>query len=159
MNKESAVINNRIPLLASLIVMIGLFGANTANATDPVYTKLFSNVALGGYDAVSYFSQDGPIKGKKSYRYEYNGALWYFSTNNNKTTFIAAPERYAPQYGGHCAWAVSQNYTASGDPKVWKIVDGRLYLNYNEDVAKDWLQDIPGFIRKANANWPAVLDN
>jgi len=69
----------------------------------------------------------------------------------------AGPAAYAPQYGGYCAWAVSQGYTASTDPHAWRIVDGKLYLNYSKGVQKRWQQDIPGNIAKGDANWPKVL--
>ena len=82
---------------------------------------------------------------------------WHFASAENRDRFAASPERYAPQYGGYCAWAVSQGYTASGDPLQWKIVDDKLYLNYDSEVQKKWLKDIPGLITKANQNWPAVL--
>ena len=92
------------------------------------------------------------------YASRWNGADWRFASAANKAAFDADPEAYAPQYGGYCAWAVSQGYTASIDPQQWRIVDGKLYLNYDESVQTKWLADIPGFIAKADANWPAVLE-
>ncbi len=154
MNKlRNAVVFTALTLLISL----GASGPVQA-ADDPVYTKVFSSVAVSGYDPVSYFSGTEPKKGSKKIQTEWNGAKWYFASEENKQLFIAAPEEYAPQYGGYCAWAVSRGYTASGDPTVWKIVDGKLYLNYNEAVGEEWRQDIPGNIAKADRNWPGVLD-
>ena len=124
---------------------------------DPVYTSVFSSQALKGYDTVAYHTEGAPVKGEKSISHEWNGATWLFSSTENRALFIADPERYAPQYGGYCAWAVSQGYTASADPKVWKIGDGKLYVNYNKKVGKTWLEDPEGFIELANANWPTVL--
>ncbi|MEO1574380.1 MAG: YHS domain-containing (seleno)protein [Pseudomonadota bacterium] len=124
---------------------------------DPVYTPLLSNNALKGYDPVSYFTDGAPAKGKKSISHEWNGANWLFSSDEHRDLFIADPEKYAPQYGGYCAWAVSQGYTASGDPKVWKIVDDKLYVNYNKKVGKTWSEDPEGFIRLGDQNWPTVL--
>ena len=89
--------------------------------------------------------------------FEYLGGVPELVVPDNARALIADPDRYAPQYGGYCAWAVSQGYTASADPKVWKIVDGRLYLNYNAEVGRTWEKDVPGNIAKANANWPKVL--
>lgn len=145
-----------LTLLAALSAM--LLGLASANAAGPVYTGLFSNTAVGGYDAVAYFTEGKPVKGSKDFTTEYKDAEWRFASAENLDAFIASPEAYAPQYGGYCAWAVSQDYTAKGDPEYWKIVDGKLYLNYNADVQQKWEADIPGFITKANANWPGVLD-
>lgn len=68
------------------------------------------------------------------------------------------PQAYAPQYGGYCAWAVSQGHTASSDPQAWRIHDGKLLLNYSKGVQKTWEQDVPGFIAAADTNWPNVLE-
>jgi len=124
----------------------------------PVYTGLFSKQAVSGYDTVAYFTQGRPVKGDSRLTVSYLGFEWRFSTEENKKAFLTSPEMYAPQYGGYCAWAVSQGHTASGDPNNWKIVNGKLYLNYDTDVQKKWEMDIPGFIEKANRNWPAVLE-
>ena len=81
-----------------------------------------------------------------------------FASAEHLAAFRANPSRYVPQYGGYCAWAVSQGYTASGNPNNWRIVDGRLYLNYNDEIQTRWEQDIPGHITRANGNWPSVLE-
>lgn len=126
-------------------------------ASPPVYTGWFSRTALSGYDPVAYFEAGQPVKGDTRFTHEYKGATWQFANAAHRDRFIADPEAYAPQYGGYCAWAVAQGSTASGDPMFWKIVDGKLYLNYDAEVQKRWEQDIPGFINKANKNWPSVL--
>lgn len=123
----------------------------------PVYTKLFSKVALGGYDPVAYFTDGKPVKGDAKFSAAHQGVEYQFASAKNRAAFQAAPAKYLPQYGGYCAWAVSQGYTASADPNAWRIVDGKLYLNYNADIQKKWEKDIPGFIKSANANWPKVL--
>jgi YHS domain-containing protein len=129
-----------------------------ASARDAdVYTGIFSSLAVGGYDAVAYFKENRPVKGKAEFSMQYKGATWQFASADNLNAFKANPPAYAPQYGGYCAWAVSQNYTASGDPLVWKIVNGRLFLNYDQSVQATWEKDIPGFIAKADKNWPGVL--
>lgn len=125
--------------------------------TAPVYTGVFSNVALSGYDAVAYFTVGHPVEGSAQYKVNYNGAEWHFSSAANRDAFRANPARFAPQYGGYCAWAVGHNYTASGDPKVWRIVGGKLYLNYNREIGQKWAQDIPGYIRSGDANWPGLV--
>ena len=84
------------------------------------------------------------------------GAKWYFASAANRDAFAKNSQKYAPQFGGYCAWAVSQGYTAGIDPEAWKIVDGKLYLNYSKSVQKMWEQDVPGNIRKGNENWPKL---
>ncbi len=132
--------------------------AQPAVAAKPsVYTGVFSKVAVSGYDPVAYFAVSKPVEGSKAFTASWQGAEYRFASAANRDRFKADPARYAPQYGGYCAWAVSQGYTASADPNVWKIVDGRLYLNYDASVGRKWASDIPGHIAKANANWPKVL--
>lgn len=125
--------------------------------TNPVYIGTFSNVAVSGYDTVAYFTSGRPIKGSAAIKASYKGAEYHFANADNLAKFKGNPSAYAPQYGGYCAWAVSQGYTASADPRVWKIVGGKLYLNYDRDVGVRWAKDIPGHIRSANANWPKLL--
>jgi YHS domain-containing protein len=124
----------------------------------PVYTASKEKLALSGYDPVAYFVAGKPVKGSGTISTTYNGATWHFASEANRTTFAADPAKYAPQFGGYCSWAVSQGYTASGDPLAWKIVNGKLYVNYNQDVAATWSKDISTNISKGNANWPKVLD-
>lgn len=126
-------------------------------ADDPVYTGTFNNTAVGGYDTVAYFTEAKPVKGSSKHASQYMGAEFRFSSAENKALFDADPAAYTPQYGGYCAWAVSQGYTASGDPELWKVDNGKLYLNYNRKVREGWLKDIPGFVALANENWPKVL--
>jgi YHS domain-containing protein len=128
-----------------------------AAANSPVYTGTFSKVAVSGHDPVAYFTAGKPVEGSKEFKATWMGAEYRFASAANRDRFKADPARYAPQYGGYCAWAVSQGYTAPADPTVWKIVDGRLYLNYDAAVGRKWATDIPGHIAKANANWPKVL--
>lgn len=136
-----------------------LIGANAAFARSAeVYTGTFSSLAVGGYDAVAYFKAGRPTQGVAQFETAYKGATWRFASKENLDAFKANPGAYAPQYGGYCAWAVSQGYTASGDPNYWKIVDGKLYLNYDRSVQTKWEKDIPGFIAKADKNWPGVLN-
>ena len=135
----------------SIIAFSTLF-AGAAMAKDPVYTARFSSLAVDGYDA-----EAKPVKGDKAFSTKFNGAEWRCSSAENLAIFTADPEAYAPQYGGYCAWAVAQNYTARGNPANWAIVDGKLYLNYNNEIQERWNKDIPGFIASADKNWPAVL--
>lgn len=145
-------------LLLSLMATILFVFMAPANAKDPVYTGRFSSVAVDGYDPVAYFTNGEPTKGRKEFSTEYNGAEWRFVSADNLAAFMKSPEAYAPQYGGYCAWAVSQNYTARGNPMNWAIVDGKLYLNYNDEIQERWNKDIPGFIQAGDKNWPSVLN-
>lgn len=129
-----------------------------AAAKEPVYTSTFSNLALSGYDPVGYFSEGKPVEGKSGFQLEWQGAIWRFSSQENLEAFRNDPAAYAPQYGGYCAWAVSQGYTASADPTAWRIVDGKLYLNYSAGIQERWEKDIAGHIKNADANWPKVLE-
>ena len=133
-------------------------GAGTTHAKDaPVYTGLFNQVAVSGYDPVAYFTEHKPVKGDARFTLKHEGAEWRFASAENRDRFMQAPGRYAPQYGGYCAWAVSEGRTASADPLRWKIVNDKLYLNFDAEVQKKWEMNIPDHIRKADQNWPVVL--
>lgn len=116
------------------------------------------NLALNGYDAVAYVTDGKPVKGLPQLSTTWSGAVWRFASAEHRDAFLKDPERYAPQFGGYCAWAVAHGYTANGDPEAWRIVDGKLYLNYSKRVQKRWEADIPGHIIKGQANWPDVLN-
>jgi YHS domain-containing protein len=122
---------------------------------DPV-NKDRSGVALKAHDPVAYFTLSKPVKGSAQFSQAWMGATWWFATAENRDLFSANPEKYAPQFGGYCAWAVSQGYTAEIDPEAWKLVDGKLYLNYSKQVQKKWEQDVSKRIEQANKNWPTL---
>lgn len=113
--------------------------------------------AIDGYDVVAYFNQGEALRGLPQWTQEYKGASWRFASQAHHQAFAAQPERYVPQFGGYCAFAVSQNYTAYSDPNAWTIVDGRLYLNIDQKVAEKWKADQRKLIQLAEQNWPAVL--
>ena len=142
-------------ILSALIVCAVTFAAHPASAkSPPVYTGIFSSQAVSGYDTVAYFADGKAVEGKEEFKTEYNGATWLFSSAKNLASFKSNPEKYAPQYGGYCAYAVgAKNSLVSADPQAWKIVDGKLYLNYDKDIQKDWEKDIPGFIKSGDQNW------
>lgn len=144
-------------LILALALAAALPGVAMA-AKPPVYTAPFSQVAAGGYDVVAYFTVGRPVKGDAKFVTQWKGVTWQFASAANLAKFKANPAAYAPQYGGYCAWAAANGYTAKGDPLQWKIVGGKLYLNYNAEIQSRWVKDIPGFIRKGDANWPAILD-
>ena len=143
------------PLYFLLALMVA---APAALAKDPIFTSTFSDVGASGYDVVAYFEENKPVEGSDAHEAEWMGATWRFASAENKAAFEQDPEAYAPQYGGYCAWAVSQGYTASTAPEAWSIVGGKLYLNYSKGVQQRWEQDIPGNIAKADGNWPGVLN-
>ncbi len=119
-----------------------------------------SNVAVSGYDVVSYFEGSGvPTMGREQFTVRHDGADYQFSTAEHAAKFKADPAAFAPQFGGHCAWAMARGSLAPGDPQVYKVVDGKLYLNFNKQVQQQWLADVPGFITKAEAAWEQVPDD
>ena len=127
-----------------------------ALAKKPTYTSW--GKAIRGYDPVAYFTQGKPVKGSKNHTHEWNGATWYFASAENKAAFASNPSAYAPQYGGYCAYAVSQGYTASTVPEAWDIVNGKLYLNYSKSVQRTWKKKQSSYIQSADRNWPGVLN-
>ena len=146
----------RVVQLVILSVVL-LFGCTSVYAEEPIYTGFLSSKAVGGYDSVAYFTESKPVKGEKKFSTHYMGAEWRFSSEENKALFTADPEKYAPQYGGYCAWAVADNSFAKGDPKQWSIVDGKLYLNYNAEIKSKWSQDSAELIVKGDNNWPNLI--
>ena len=151
-------LTSKFTFITSLLALLFSLQVNTSFAKEKdVYTSFWGNKAVSGYDTVAYFTEGKPVKGDSKFTYKYKGANWLFSSAKNLELFKNDPEKYAPQYGGYCSWAVSQGYTASTDPEQWYIQDGKLYLNYDASVQKDWLKDKDNFIQLANKNWPSVL--
>ncbi len=142
-----------VVFVAALITTGAVFILKNRNAGVAPVNQTSSGLALQGYDAVAYFNESRATEGKQEFSHEWNGAKWLFANSANRDAFTKEPEKYAPQFGGYCAWAVSRGYMANADPQAWKIVDGKLFLNYNKDVQKLWEEDIPGNIYKANQNW------
>lgn len=126
-----------------------------AHAAPEIYAD--ADGAIRGYDPVAYFTAGKPIKGNKTFQHQWRGATWSFASAENRDLFAVDPERYAPQFGGYCAFGVANGYTPAIDPNAWAIVDGKLYLNLNADVQQRWNKDTPAWITKAQANWPKVL--
>ena len=145
-------------LVAFALVLFG--AATTAHASeDPIYTGLFNNKALKGYDTVSYFQGDGvPVKGSKEFKTEYKGANWYFASQENLDLFLADPEKYAPQYGGYCAWAAAKGTLAKGEPLVYDLYEGKLYLNYDRSIREKWAPLKEELIPVADKKFPELLD-
>jgi YHS domain-containing protein len=123
----------------------------------PIWTSFGSNVAINGYDPVAYFTAGRPTQGVATFKTTYQGAEFRFANAANRAAFLANPTRYAPQYGGYCAYAVSQGATAGIDPNAWTIVGGKLYLNNSQSIRTRWQADQANYIAAANRNWPNVL--
>jgi hypothetical protein len=145
--------------LLAILAAIAAFACTPA-AAAPAAPAVYVNstgLAAQGYDPVAFFTKGKPVKGSVSHQLEWGGAKWRFASAESLAAFKADPTRYAPQFGGYCAWAVSQHYLAPGDPNFWKIVDGRLYLNANARAKQLWEADQAEAIARGHGNWPAVL--
>jgi YHS domain-containing protein len=160
----SAITPLRLSRRSSLLLgLAALLASTAALAAPPVNTLkagLFggsSDTAILGYDPVAYFTDGKPVKGQDSLSVDWMGAKWKFSSQAHRDQFKAAPEKFAPQYGGYCAYGVSQDNLVSIEPDKFKILDGKLYLNYNADVQAKWLKDPAGFIKQADAKFAALL--
>lgn len=145
---------NRNFLLIGLFIGIGVALAACSTSESGLGVNTGSDgLALRGFDAVAYFAVDNAVKGDPKFEYVWNGAKWLFSSEDNMRKFQANPETYAPQFGGYCSFAVSEGYTAEADPEAWKVVDGKLYLNYNKQVREKWEGSQSDRIEKGKANW------
>ena len=140
------------PLLAFAFLAAAL--VLPAQALEPVYSA--EGAAIHGYDPVAYFTQEEAVAGKPEFTAEHDGAVWRFASAANRDAFVADPAKYAPQYGGYCAWEVSQGYTAPIDPDAWTVRDGKLYLNNSKFIRARWALDKDGNIAAADANWPGL---
>ena len=150
------ILGKRLVVLVAVFV-ICFVCVSITEAKSEVY-KNWRGLAIKGYDPVAYHEEGKPVQGSGDFELKWKDATWRFASENNLELFKSNPEKYAPRYGGYCAWAVSQGYTASVDPEnAWSLVDGRLYLNFSAAVKETWEKDIPGNINKADANWPGVL--
>lgn len=145
--------------MRTLFLIFALLFASplTAFADSPtIYTSWKNNLAVNGYDPVSFFSGK-PIEGKAELSYTYEGAEWQFSSRGNLELFKTNPSAFLPQYGGYCAWAIAQGKLAKGSPKHWAVEDGKLYLNYNARIKRRWEKDKSNFIEQADKKWPEIL--
>ena len=139
---------------AALPVAGGL--AIPARAAEPPVFQT-DGIAINGIDPVAYFTQEKPVEGGTSEAITFMGATFLFASAENREMFEGNPDKYAPQYGGYCAYAVSKGYTATTDPRAWSVHNDRLYLNYSRPVCALWAVDKDGHIARADANWPGVL--
>ncbi|WP_159818516.1 YHS domain-containing (seleno)protein [Colwellia sp. 20A7] len=147
--KLSTIIKSTFASSALLLSSLSFAANIEVNAND-------NDIAIQGYDTVSYFTKSSPTKGSNKYTAAYNGAIYQFSTADNRDLFQSEPAKYAPQYGGYCAMGVAMNKKFDTDPTAWHIREGKLYLNLNKDVQKQWVTDIPGYIDTAQTNWSGI---
>jgi YHS domain-containing protein len=146
---------NILVILALSISALAL-SCSTTGGVARINTRS-DGLAVQGHDPVAYFTSGAPVAGDPKFEYAWNGAKWLFASAENLEKFKKDPEAFAPQFGGYCAYAVSHGHTADGDPQAWKIVNGKLYLNYSPDVKKMWEADQETFIKDGEKNWPEFL--
>ncbi len=144
----------RLLAKSAVFILALIWLSAPAHAVDPVFNT--DGTAIRGYDPVAYFTEEDAVKGSSAHTFDYMGATWQFASAENREKFVANPEKYAPAYGGYCAWAVANNYTATIDPDAWSIKDGKLYLNYSKLVRARWALDKDGNIEAADKNWPGL---
>jgi YHS domain-containing protein len=147
-------------LLAALSAGLALMSAPVAadhhvNVSSGA-TMAGAPLALHGYDAVAYFTSKKPMRGMAKFQTTHDGATYRFANQANLDAFEKDPNKYAPRYGGYCAYGASLGKKFDGDPTVWKVVEGKLYLNLNPDIQTNWEKDVPGNIRKADGQWPKI---
>jgi YHS domain-containing protein len=145
--------NKKLLITGFLMLVAAVFAACSRTTAVDDISKTSDGKALSGYDPVAYFAVKDAVQGDPRFEFAWNGAKWLFSSQENLDRFRANPEAYAPQFGGYCAFAISEGHTATGDPQAWKVVDGKLYLNYNKEVKQKWEQNQAERIQKAEVNW------
>ena len=150
--------------LAAAVLSLSALAASPAFAAEPINTLekgLFSfkpsEIAIRGYDTVAYFTEGEPVDGSDEFTTEWMDATWRFASQEHLDLFEADPERYAPQYGGYCAYGVANDALVKIEPELFTIRDDKLYLNFDDDVQASWEEDIPGFIEQADAKFDALL--
>lgn len=141
------------PIWRLLLAAVLLVAASFASAGEYFERE---GVALRGYDPVSYFTVGKAELGSPAHSHVHQGSRFHFASAGNRQKFLDNPEKYAPQFGGYCAYGTSRGYKVSTSPDAFSVVDGKLYLNYNREVVKIWKQDVPGNIALAEEKWPEV---
>lgn len=156
LTQEIDTMRHRLNLVLSALVALSIALAGPVFGATPV-DKDRNGFAVRGWDVVSYF--DGkPLVGKSEFVQEWNGAKWRFATAAHRDAFVANPGKYAPQYGGHCAYGLAKGHLVPSDPQAWRIVGGKLYLNYDSDVQKSWEKKQAEYIVDADKEWKEVAD-
>ncbi len=143
-------------ILTAVIIMCAFLACTKTSHISPVNVTS-EGVAIKGYDPVAYFTDKRPVRGVPEFEFVWHGAKWRFASAAHREVFQQDPEKYAPRYGGYCAYAVSQGKTADIDPGAWTIFEGKLYLNLDKDVQRLWEKNMQEYIRKADKNWPRIV--
>lgn len=138
-----------------LMLFVAFLSATTFAQTEK-HLNIKDKIAIQGFDPVAYFESNIAIEGNKEIKSEYNGAIYYFSSESNKSLFLKNPSYYEPQFGGFCAYGMSEGYEAPVKPEVFTIVDSKLYLNYNLKVKEMWSKEQTARIEKAAVNWAKI---
>jgi YHS domain-containing protein len=134
-----------------------LMGAGSAWAqSTPSLNLDAQGVAVKGYDPVAYFTMSKPVKGSPNFSARHEGATYWFASAEHRSAFTAQPDKYVPQYGGYCAYGVSQGAKPDIDPTAFAVVDGKLYLNLNASVQSRWTKDAAGYIKAADEKWKTL---
>jgi len=143
-------------IAVAFLLATGSMAFPAAAAADTVYNVNWKGLAIKGYDPVAYFTRKMPVKGSDKFELEWEGAKWRFASSTNLDIFREDPEKHAPRYGGYCAYGVAVGGLYNIKPEAWSIEGGALYLNKNLQIRETWRKDIPGYIKKADANWPGL---
>lgn len=147
----------RILTFSLLWVSLNSLAAPPINTLKNSFFSPQTDTAINGYDSVAYLTQNAAVKGQDAHTYEWKGAKWKFSTAANLELFKSAPDKYAPQYGGYCAYGVANDNLVKVDPDQFTVVDGKLYLNYDASIQKDWLKDRASYIKQADQKFLKLL--
>jgi YHS domain-containing protein len=140
------------------VLLIALITVNISLLAQRAEIFQTDQGAIRGFDAVAFFTAGKAIEGNKQFVYEWKGAKWYFSCQQNLDAFKENPEKFAPQYGGYCAYGTADGHKAPTETDTWTIINDKLYFNYNKKVQTEWKKDPEALIRKANENWPRIKD-
>lgn len=144
--------DRKLSLYMAMILTVFFSGAVSGHAAG----HKVSNVGAGGYDVVSYFKDGKAMRGTGWHAAVHEGTTYLFANKENRNQFVKAPEKYLPQFGGYCAFGVAVGKKFYADPTVWKIVDGKLYLNLDKEIQEKWESDLSGYLKKGHANWSKV---
>ncbi|MEH6309199.1 YHS domain-containing (seleno)protein [Olivibacter sp. CPCC 100613] len=139
-------------IIATTLLFLAACSTNTNSTKSEIFAP--EGKAIKGYDPVSFFKEKKAVKGTGEFAYQWKDALWLFSSRKNMEDFKANPEHYTPQYGGYCAYGMSNGYKAPTETDTWEVVNDKLYFNYNAKVKEEWLENQQELIQKADMNWP-----
>ena len=156
------LLSRRSALFVIALLFLPLISAFAAEPINTLEKKRFfgyapNGIAIRGYDTVAYFTQSKPVKGSDSYTTQWMGATWKFSSQEHLDLFVAEPDKYAPQYGGYCAYGVAVGDLVKIEPEFWTIHNDKLYLNYNKKLNNTWLEDIDGYVSTADGEFDSLL--